>query len=161
MFDKIQIIIIAILIPAGALYWYTNSKHISVMEIFYPGTSVMRVGDIPARVEIANTEAERIQGLSGRKEFGDKVNGMLFVFPNSDYHGIWMKDMNFPIDIIWINRDLVIVGIDKNVSPDSYPKTFRPSEPVQFILETDVHYADAFGIAPGQKVVLPKKYLED
>lgn len=161
MFEKIQILIIIILIPIGILYWYTNEKNITISEIFFPGVPVMHIGDIPVRVEIANTDAERIKGLSDRKEFGEKVNGMLFVFSRPDYHGIWMKDMNFPIDLIWINKDLTVVGIDKNIQPESYPKTFRPSEPVLYLVETDTYYADTMGITVGKKVRLPQQYLED
>ena len=161
MFEKIQMILITILIPIGILYWYTNEKDVTIKEIFFPGVPVMHIGDIPVRVEIANSDAERTKGLSDRREFGRRVDGMLFVFPSPNYHGIWMKDMNFSIDIIWINKDLTVVGIEKNVQPETYPKTFRPSEPVLYALETDIHYADTFGISVGKKVRLPQRYLED
>lgn len=82
-------------------------------------------------VDIADSDEERIKGLSGREE-----QSMLFIFPNEDFHGIWMKDMLFPIDIIWIDKDLKIVHIEKNVSPDTYPEIFIPENKALYILET-------------------------
>lgn len=44
----------------------------------------------------------------------DKTQGMLFIFPKSDYYSFWMKNMKFPIDIIFINKNMV-VDIFQNV----------------------------------------------
>lgn len=158
-FDKLQVLVIMLLVPIGALYWYTSTQNVSVSEIFISSVPVLHVGDIPVRVEIARTEAERKQGLSGRK-FVENLKGMLFVFPNTDYHQIWMKDMNFPIDIVWISEDLEVIDIDKGVSPDTYPRSFRPEKPVRYILETNAQYVDTFGLRIGQKVRLPLEVSE-
>lgn len=161
MFDKIQIAFLAIAIPLGIAYWFMNANDITVTQIFYPGTPIMHIGDTPIRVQIANTEAERTAGLSGKSGLEENIGGLLFVFDKPEYHSIWMKGMNFPIDIIWINKELVVVGIEKNVLPKTYPKTFRPKEPVLYALETDASYADLVGISVGDTVKLPKGYLED
>lgn len=160
MTDKIQVIIIVILIPVGLLFWYTNREHISVREIFYPGVPVMRIGEVPLRVEVAKTPEERERGLSGREDLGG-LNGLLFIFDEAGYHTIWMKGMKFPIDIIWIGEDLTVVSINKNVSPDSYPRTFRPEKQARYAVETEVHYVNSMNIAVGQKVELPARYLEN
>jgi uncharacterized membrane protein (UPF0127 family) len=135
-------------------------KEYPILEFFFNGTPVMHFADIPVRVEIANSDEERKQGLSGRKEFGKKVNGLLFVFPETDYHKMWMKDMHFAIDIIWIGEDLKVINIEKNVSPETYPKTFRPDRPARYAVETETHYSDLFGIRAGMEVKLPPNYLE-
>lgn len=46
-----------------------------------------------------------------------------------------MKDMNFPIDIIWVNADYEIVHMVKNAQPDSYPEIFKPNKAAQYVLE--------------------------
>ena len=152
--NKALVIIIVFLLPGSILYWYTDKYNVTVSEIFMPTVPILTIGDIPIRVEIANTEEERIQGLSGREKF-DNLNGLLFIFPDTDFHKIWMKDMNFPIDIVWISEDLEVIDIDENVSPDTYPRSFRPEKPVRYILETNAHYVDTFGLRVGQKVKLP------
>src|SRR3989339_720000 len=50
------------------------------------------------------------------------------------YH-FWMKDMNFPIDIIWIGEDYKIVYIKENALPESYPEKFNPNQPALYVLE--------------------------
>ncbi len=158
--QKIQIIFISIIIPIALVYVYINRDHIPFREFFIPSSPIMNIGDIPLHVEIANTESERTKGLSGRDVL-DKVDGLLFVFPDPGYYSIWMKDMRFPIDIIWIDENLKVVRIDKNISPDTYPQSFRPPKPVKYIVETNVHFSDTFSLHEGQSVILPSKYLED
>ena len=160
MTNKLQITIIVFIIPIGLLFWYMNGNNLSIRDIFIPSAPIMRIGDIPVHVEIANSDEERMQGLSGRQALED-VDGVLFVFPETGYHGIWMKDMQFPIDIIWINDDLEIISIDEGVAPETYPRTFRPPKPARYVLETNAHFADTFGIHKGQKVTLPLKYLDE
>lgn len=152
--NKIQVLIIVFLIPIGLLYWYTDKYDVSVTEVFLPTVPILHIGDMSIRVEVARSDAERVQGLSGRDSL-ESLKGLLFIFPEAGYYPIWMKDMNFPIDIVWISEDLEVVDIDREVSPDTYPRSFRPSEPVRYILETNAHYADTFGIRIGQKVTLP------
>ncbi|OHA92045.1 MAG: hypothetical protein A3J09_00920 [Candidatus Zambryskibacteria bacterium RIFCSPLOWO2_02_FULL_51_21] len=87
-------------------------------------------------LEIANTDAERTQGLSGRASL-PAGTGLLFVFESPGKYGFWMKDMNFPIDIVWLGDGMLPVGIEKNVSPDSYPQVFYPPVPVRYVLEVN------------------------
>ena len=153
MLHKLQVLILILLVPLGGIYLYAKNQNIPLREIFSPGIPLAHVGDVPITVEIAATEEARIKGLSGRTEL--RTSGMLFVFDTSDYHGIWMKNMKFPIDIIWIDESLTVVKVDKGVRPDSYPKTFRPPVPVRYIIETKEHYTDTFIIVAGDNVRLP------
>src|SRR6056297_2901227 len=66
--------------------------------------------------DVALTNEDREQGLSGVKYMGDN-EGMLFIFEEEKKHGIWMKDMRIPIDILWI-KDEVIVDVDEHVMPE-------------------------------------------
>lgn len=67
-------------------------------------------------VAVVDTPIARQRGLSGRQGLaGDE--GMLFVFPQDGKYSIWMKDMLFSIDIVWIAADGGIVDMVQNVSP--------------------------------------------
>ena len=79
---------------------------------------------------------------------------MLFVFDTDDTWGIWMKDMQFAIDIVWINAEGVVVSVKAAASPSSYPEAFYPSAPARYVLEVPAGYAAAQGIAEGVKVVI-------
>lgn len=84
---------------------------------------ILKIGETTISAEVADTDAERVRGLSGRASLGQN-EGLLFVFEKPGFYGIWMKDMNFPIDIVWIDKDKKITHIEKNVSPRTYPKVF-------------------------------------
>jgi uncharacterized membrane protein (UPF0127 family) len=103
------------------------------------------------RVDIADTEAKREQGLGGRVGLaGDE--GMLFIFDHDDEYPFWMKDMHFPIDIIWISSQRSIVDIAPWVTPDSYPHSFAPQAPARYVLELPAGYAQAHGVQIGDTV---------
>jgi len=89
-------------------------------------------------VKISNTEEERSKGLSG-KRFLFPGSGMLFIFDKEYKAGIWMKDMNFPIDIYWFKKDLSLDLVLRNVKPETYPDVFYPQGDVLYVLETQVY----------------------
>ena len=87
-------------------------------------------------VEIADTVPLREKGLGGRTHL-DSNSGMLFVFEEPTVPSFWMKNMRFPIDIIWISHEKQIIGVETEVRPESYPQTFSPSAPVKYVLEVN------------------------
>ena len=118
------------------------------------------INDIGIDVRVADTQQKRVQGLSGVDKLASN-EGLLMVFDTPDYQGIWMKDMLFPIDIIWIDNSLTIIDITPAATPESYPKVFEPQSPTRFILEMNARAATSFGFKVGQKVriadtILPK-----
>lgn len=107
-------------------------------------------------VDVSETEYHLRKGLSGHP--GLKNNeGMLFIFKQSDFHGIWMKDMLFPIDIIWLDDKFTVIHIEKSVSPDTYPKIFTPTSPSSYVLEISAGQSSALGIKIGDKAKFDRK----
>ncbi len=101
--------------------------------------------------EVVDTKSSRELGLSGRT--GLRINeGMLFVFNASGKYGFWMKDMMFPIDIVWINQNGIIVKNEINLTPDSYPQTFVNDIDAFYVLELPVGSIDRYGLYLGTKV---------
>ena len=68
----------------------------------------------------------------------------------------WMKNMNFPIDIIWIDENGNIVYRVINADPSSYPKTFTPSASARYVLEIPAYTADDYGFLVGSSVIIKK-----
>ncbi len=91
-------------------------------------------------VELANSVAEQAQGLSDRPSLAPD-RGMLFTFATDTMPSFWMKDMNFPIDMIWLSAAGEIKDLDTNVSTSTYPQTFAPKTPVRYVLEVNANYA--------------------
>lgn len=111
--------------------------------------------NISVSVRIANTEAEREAGLSGTEPLSLK-EGMLFVFEKEGIYGFWMKDMNYPIDIVWISQDKKIIHIEKNIIPETYPEIFRPSSSALYVLELSSGFCQKYGIKIGDTVKIPQ-----
>lgn len=99
----------------------------------------LKIGEITLNIEIADTATKRERGLSGKTGLGES-EGLLFVFEKEGYYGFWMKDMNFPIDIAWLDKNKKIIHIEKAVDPKTYPKTFNPSSPSLYVLETSAGF---------------------
>ncbi len=114
-------------------------------KIQYVDFALVRVG-----VEVADNPLARTQGLSGRESL-QEGEGLLFVFDRPGRHSFWMKDMNFPIDIIWLEGDGDVVHIEKDVRPDSYPQTFTPRLPARYVLEVNAGFTENQNIKVGDK----------
>jgi len=139
-----------ILVLFAVLYCgHIKDKDISTQ--MFPDRAVLRVGEVEINVDIADTDSERARGLSGREILGSK-EGMLFVFETSRVPHFWMKDMNFTLDIIWINEELRIVGFSENVSPKSFPETFSPSLPIKYVLEVNENFVNSNNIKKGELI---------
>jgi uncharacterized membrane protein (UPF0127 family) len=110
------------------------------------------IGETAISLDIADTEPTRIQGLSGRKSM-PKNHAMLFVFDEISQHGIWMKDMNFALDIVWLNEYSEVIHIERNVTPETFPKTFGPQKQSKYVLEFNAGFTSRNGIKVGDKFV--------
>ena len=114
----------------------------------------MALGNLPLYIEIADTEAARERGLSGRAGMSDD-NGMLFVFDEPDQYSFWMKDMGFDLDFIWLDENKTVVEITPEVSKDGYPEEYAPTEPVLYVLELNAGVAERENIQVGDVLNLP------
>lgn len=85
----------------------------------YRKDGVMTINNKKINVEIAYTDAEKTKGLGGRPCI-QSDQGMLFDFGKDGQYAMWMKDMKFPIDIIWINSEHRIAGLWQDVEPSTY-----------------------------------------
>ncbi len=102
-------------------------------------------------VEVADTVEKRSLGL-GKRSGLENGWGMLFVFEKRKQHGFWMKDMEFPLDIIWLDNHR-IAYILRNVQPVKsgvIPPVMTPPEAVNFVLEIDAGRADELKLQVGQ-----------
>jgi len=94
----------------------------------------MNIGGKSFDMFVSDTDELREKGLSGFSGLKDN-QAMLFIFPEPGLYGFWMKNMLFPIDIMWLDSDFNVVYLEKNVSPDTYPKSFFPVEPAKYVVE--------------------------
>jgi uncharacterized protein len=68
------------------------------------------------QVEVMVKDEDRAMGLMFRPSL-PKDRGMLFIFERADFHGIWMKNCRFPIDIVWLDEERKVVHVAESVPP--------------------------------------------
>ena len=103
-------------------------------------------------IGIAATEHERARGLSFRDSIPE-YTGLLFRFEQPGMHSFWMKDMRFPIDIIFIRNNRVD-SVAKNRLPGDLTPVFPLSE-IDWVLE--VNAGEAATIEPGAIVTFEEE----
>ncbi len=105
-------------------------------------------------IEIAESEYETQTGLMYRQSM-EQHQAMLFIFPNVEYHSFYMKNTEFPLDIIYIDGDLKIASFQKNAQP--HDETGLPSQaPVKYVLETNAGLSDKMGLHVGDSIAFTR-----
>lgn len=145
--DRILFLLIIVAV-FGYLYIFGNiqKENFAVSQVYFP------TQNLSVTVALARTLEERGRGLSGQEGLLED-SGMLFIFPTQDRHTFWMKDMRFPLDIIWINEEFKIVDIVIDASEKEPDKVYAPKENALFVLEVNAGFTKKFSIKIGDEVV--------
>lgn len=117
----------------------------------------IRVGGSELSVASADTDALKQRGLAGQKNLAPEA-GMLFVYPDQDIRYFWMKDMKFPLDVIWISGNKVI-GVQENIpyqSQDGQAARFHSNAPADMVLEVNAGWIKSHNIRVGDRVDISK-----
>jgi len=105
------------------------------------------------RLAVAETPQERQEGLSNYDSL-KADQGMLFLYDQPGTYGFWMKDMDFAIDIIWLDENNRVVTIKQRVQPKSFPQTFKPDQPAKKVIETPAGWTQKQNINSGDQLTL-------
>jgi uncharacterized membrane protein (UPF0127 family) len=156
---------LAVAVLAGTMFWYADRAQAprpavngeadaeAMPEPEPAAAPRVQIGAVSIPVELARSSEEVQRGLSGRASL-PADQGMLFIFAEPGLYSFWMPDMNFPIDIIWINGGKV-VGVTADVSNDfdpADPQYYKPPAPAQYVLEVNAGFAARTGIRAGDAV---------
>ena len=120
---------------------------------YYPIVVPVLIGSTTVMASVADSLPERIKGLSGTPYLPEGIV-KLFAFGVNGEHSIWMKDMNYSIDILWVSQEGLIVHIERDVSPDTYPKSFGSPVPAFYVIEANAGFTARSGIEVGDLVVV-------
>lgn len=99
--------------------------------------------------EVASNDADRMQGLMHRRMLPEN-RGMLFVFQNLAYHGMWMMNTYVPLSVAFIDDAGIIINIE-----DMQPHTrdsHSAKKPARYALEMNLGWFHKRGIKPGMKI---------
>jgi uncharacterized membrane protein (UPF0127 family) len=108
------------------------------------------------QVEAVVSEGAKTHGLSGRPTLPNG-KGMLFLFDSLSRQGMWMIDMKFPLDIVWLDEQFTIVHISPNCPPcpnamacPTYSSVYR----VRYAIEMTAGQAAAYGFEVGKQLTV-------
>lgn len=120
--------------------------------------STITIRGVSYQLSIMQTEASRAQGLSNQ-QYLPKNAGMLFVFQQQGKYGFWMKDMLFPIDIIFIDNRKIVSIVHSAPIPKPGEQLFElpiynPISPVNYVLEVNAGEANKHHFKRGDEVTI-------
>lgn len=121
-------------------------------------TAQLKIANQTFNVWIASTPQQQELGLMNVQpsELADN-QGMIFVFPQDQTDGFWMKDTLIPLDIAFIRSDGTVVDIEQ-MAPESLD-IHEPSVPYRFALEVNAGDLAQAGLKKGQTVQIPASVL--
>jgi len=106
------------------------------------------------KVECVVSPEKLKQGLSGRKEL-KQGTGMLFIFTDLIPHTMWMPNMNFPLDVVWLDEQLSVVHISYGLVPCEPNGPCANSSSIystMYAIEVNAGDAAALGFHAGQNL---------
>jgi uncharacterized membrane protein (UPF0127 family) len=159
----------ALLVPPGELAKTGVQKGDAAAIAGAPAAQdlpVMKIGSVPAGVELALNEAERNHGLMFRPRMSAE-DGMLFAY-DDERAGIsfWMMNTLIPLDIAFFKADGTLVNVNETpiaADPRREPVPHSPAAgSVRYVLEMNLGWfkrkglVDADGkVKPGVKAEFP------
>jgi uncharacterized protein len=142
LFIALAVIIVAVL---------GYSAYKIVKKVDFVGYKDVKIGSQTFKLEVADTEAARIKGLSQRDSL--PVNhGMFFDFKTSGDWRIWMVDMHFNIDIVWLDESGKVIHTKENATPAEYPEIYHASVPNRYVIELPAGSLQKLGVKEGDAI---------
>lgn len=119
-------------------------------------TTKLKINEAILNVEVADTQETMEKGLGDREKI-DSGQGMWFVFPFEGAGDIWMENMKFPLDVVWFDKNLKVVGLKENATPESYPEIFYSPQNALYVLEVGIGFVNEQKIKMGDsaKIISP------
>ncbi len=149
-FKKWHAIVLALLLVGVVVSYFSNRR----LE-----TTVIRVREKNLTVYVARTYKQQFTGWSNRDSMGS-VDGMLFPFGLKGRQAMVMRDMRFPIDIVWLDNGVVV-----DVAPNAVPEPgvseanlflYRPRAEANAVIEFRAGLASELGLIIGDRVEIAR-----
>lgn len=141
---RASVFVVAFFIALAALF-AGGTRNKPVAEC---GTPELVLGGTHIMLSIAKTPAEQERGLSGHAPLAPD-EGMLFIFDDATPKQFWMKDMLFPLDMIWISPEWKVNAWAANALPESYPAIFTSPDNTKYVLEVEAGTAKRLSLTQG------------
>lgn len=149
---KLIAVYVALIIAVILLAVARTGGNFSIPNPFR-GSAEAKIGDKKINLILAKSDKDRMKGLSGRNNLAED-QGMLFIFEKKGKYGFWMRDMKFPIDIIYIDDKTVVYLVESAPAGSQAPNltVYAPDTDVNRVLELNAGGAKKYGIKKGTKI---------
>jgi hypothetical protein len=150
---KLVGIVYGILVILATIALIILSENKKPPETKVATTKYLKIADVQIQVEIASTKPEIELGLSNRP-FLDQDKGLYFLLGERREAEFWMKNMQFPIDIIWVDSGKVVGFVEKAPIPtgNNIP-IFKSPQPITNVLEVNAGFVEKNSIKEGDLVI--------
>ncbi len=138
---EIGLIVFAVAVVLIVVFFAINSKPDKTVTVDF--------GKVKIKAELADTYLKRVNGLMFHKTLAED-GGMLFVFDSPGRHAIWMMNMSFPIDIMWLDEEKEIVHVVEDAQPCfmSCP-AYAPPKNAKYVIEVNSGFVKKYGLETG------------
>ncbi len=114
-------------------------------------TKELVIDKVTLTAEVAASQSEKYKGLSGRTCI-DEDRAMLFDYDSPGNYCFVMRDMNFPIDMVWLDEGRKVITIKDNAIPENYPaESYCPDGQAKYIVEVAAGLANKLGWSAGKQ----------
>lgn len=156
---KKDFLIIAGLLTTIVSLLIVNSRVNTFLQDLAPvavKSTQVKTGNLAITAEVATTPKIQSKGLSSRENLATH-SGMLFVFEQEERFRFWMKEVKFPLDMIWIDGNKKIADITHSAQPEpgiteNLLRIYQPASPVKYVFEVLGGTAAASGLRIGDSV---------
>jgi uncharacterized protein len=124
---------------------------------FSKGT--VKIDDNVITVEIADTAAERQRWLTFRAEPMPLDSALLIKYDQPDLYEVWMLNIQYNLDLVWIDSEGNVVYIIKNAPPcdnvvETVSCTYKTTTRSLYVLAAASGFIDANGITKNSKMTI-------
>jgi uncharacterized protein len=151
---KVLLAFAVLIIVAWGLYFFRNYWKDTGSQLISNKNSTVTINNNIFKVAVVISEKDMEIGLSETKSIAPN-QGMIFLFKTPGYYSFWMKNMKFPIDIIYINGDAIVTIINNAQSPKNNAENltiYSPAQPADKVLEIQAGLSDKYHFKNGDKV---------
>ena len=141
---EIGLLVFAVAVVLIIAFFALNSKPDKTVTVDFGKTKI--------KAELADTYLKRVNGLMFHKSLAEN-SGMLFVFDSLGKHAIWMMNMSFPIDIVWLDDEKEIIHIVENAQPCFMNcPAYAPEKNAKYVVEVQSGFVKKYGLEVGHFV---------
>jgi uncharacterized membrane protein (UPF0127 family) len=156
---------IAVLIPVfiaavtiGSLGLVFLPQAIKNKQIDFPKGTI-RIDDDIIKVEIAESSADKQRWLMFREEKLPLDSAMILIYEKSDLYALWLLNIEYNLDLIWVNENGNIVYMVKDAAPcknalDSASCTFKNTKPAKYIIAATSGFIENHRITEKSKMTI-------